>query len=149
MKLSILEMQALEFTSLNLGLGFKPWYHGEDGLFTPTFFRKDDSGIIGHRTVPDKPDREIKLADHKWPLLFDWTLDRHNVGAEISPLELVCTVQAEEKGNKAAAGRYYIGPNAVPFPLSSLATVKLESGLVLTDVTLAQSEYDLVGFEQS
>lgn len=149
MKLSILEMQALEFASLNLGLGFRPWYHGEDGLFAPTFFRKDDSGIIGHRTVPDGPDREIKLAINEGPLLFDWTLDRYNVGAKISPLELISTVQAEEKGRKEQADRHIVGATLVPFPLSSLATVKLESGLVLTDVTLAQSEYDLVGFEQS
>ncbi|MCD0433078.1 hypothetical protein LN344_06865 [Lacticaseibacillus paracasei subsp. paracasei] len=149
MKLNILEMQALEFASLNLGLSFTPWYRGEDGLFAPTFFRKDDSGIIGSRTVPDGPDREIKLAINEGPLLFDWTLKRHNAGDKTSPSELVYAIQAEEKGRKEQADQHIVGATLVPFPLSSLATVKLESGLVLTDVTLAQSEYDLVGFEQS
>ncbi|MFT8412595.1 hypothetical protein [Schleiferilactobacillus perolens] len=149
MKLSILEMQAFEFVSLNLELYLTPWYRGEDGLFAPVFFRKDYSGIAGHRTVPDKPDREIKLARRDGPYLFGWALDQYDVGAKIAPLELVDTILAEENGHKAEAGLYYDGFHNVPFPLSSMATVKLESGLVLTDVTLAQPEYDLVGFGQS
>lgn len=149
MKLSILEMQALEFASVSLGLDFTPWYRGEDGLFAPTFFWKDDSGINGYRTVPDKPDREINLARRNRPYLFDWALDQYDVGAKIAPLELVGTILAEEKYHEAEAGQWYDGFHSVPFPLSSMAAVKLESGLALSDVTLTQSEYDLVGFEQS
>lgn len=148
MKLTILEMQVLEFVMSRRKIEYKPWYSSPEGLFRPTFFDSEARcGWINRDKI--SPVFEDLLLG-RLAVLFPWSLEDSNDHDLSAPLEIVDVILKNERTHQSE----FEGPGNLPLGvdqqrLANLATVTFQDHLQLDFVSLDQPSYELVGFEQS
>jgi hypothetical protein len=145
MKLSLLEMQALEYACIKQGLHFKPWYKSELGLFSPTFFSVKDGQVLGTLQWDDGHSRIAEIYSENRPYLFGWLLESLDQPNRVwQPRELLQKITSYESDAEAC-----LSPNQHYKLTTDLNTIQFRDGLVLTAAELAQLDYELVGLEQN
>lgn len=147
MKLSILQMQAIDYVLQVDEKTIVPYYSSNEGKFTPTFFQTKNNHLsLLFKTERDQYPRLREFTEI--PAFFryvheDFWEQSLNDFEYLETLKLSVLQNGDGNNESSTIG-------SIPYhPINSVISIKFESGFELLNYELSESSYDLIGFSRN